>query len=181
MIVLLAASVNYWRSTHPIPSINITRLEKLEREQTEIKADLRAALTFELDIATFFVLDELVNDTPKFNDLHLMPGRDGESLFEEATKFIRRVSTSFEGSSRGMEISSILSNASIRAEQHLRTIPPDQRPSNVDPIDLAKYKTVEFQCLILVIFLVAQKVEKKDQMISHRGNIADRVRRLSQV
>jgi hypothetical protein len=177
MLILLATLINQWRSTYPIPTLSTAKLEELDAAQKTFSRDLNVGFTFSLDVATYFTLDELTNNIPRIQDIAAAPDEERGALYNEAEKFVRHVSDIFRGSHRGTEISALLIDARSSAERHLRTIPPEKRPSNVDPLDLAKYRTVQFQCISLTLYLSAQKTEKREQIIAQRGGLIERLNR----
>jgi hypothetical protein len=146
-------------------------VEEHSKRFNPINDDLIRLLHFASDQLTFWMLDDLVTQAPSHEeeavDVYTSPAERKE-FFKLETDFIRTVRSKVYGSMRSSFVEETLRNAEMEAEHDLRKIPSNERPADLDPLDLNKYVVAETQCMRLVALLISQREEKRAELLHQR-------------
>jgi hypothetical protein len=182
VISLLLISLRYFRPLANLADVNIpparenASISNAERPDImSLNLDLISLLHFATDETTLYLIDDLIKNAPDSAISSAPAEKLARIRYEDAQKFLRRISNSFQNEHRAMDINAILAFASNQAEGYLRQTQPNERPSHIDPIDLPKYLIAEFQCKEVMNYLIKARDEKREVLAGQRSQLADRL------
>src|SRR5262249_48460521 len=97
---------------------------------------------------------------PKFNDD--IGIADADTLKQEkggADRYFSSVRRALENTQWGMSLRAIDHEAEIEGERIVREIPPNERPANVDPLELRHYFIARVKCERAAIFIAHERLD----------------------
>jgi hypothetical protein len=167
-----------WRYLRPIkqqvaPTIQSAAPQALDGQT---RLDLIHLIEFSIDEATFWMLDKLIEfaDSPEIIDA-FKDGKNNEEAHRSRQYYVGHVRQEIgAGTIRHSEYLNVMHTAETDAERELEAIPPDQRPSDIDPLTLRRYMISDFQFRRAVRFLRGQKQSKRDSLANQRLNLINR-------
>ena len=142
----------------------------------QTRLDLIHLFEFSVNEATFWMLDRLLEtaDSAEITDA-FKNGKNTEEAHKSRQFFVGYVRQEIgAGSIRHSDYINVMHMAEGDAERELEAIPPDQRPSGIDPLTLRRYMISEFQFRRAVRFLRGQKQEIRDKLANQRLNLIER-------
>lgn len=116
-----------------------------------------------------------IQEHPRFSQtlLELNPEL-AEAERKSAEDYCSEVNRILGSTQWGIYIRSIIGNSEGLGEHKLRSIPNDERPQNIDPLDLRRYMIAKVKCENLWAFVQSQRHEAADRYLSHLNFLKQR-------
>jgi len=141
----------------------------------EIRRDLSHLLNFAVDHATVMVLEDLIRCAPTLDAEEPIKAGHMSATEKSAFEYIQKVKGRIPTDHRRSSLISVLQFAEHDAEDEIRKTPPEQRPVDVDPLDLRRRSILFTQVERAVAFLDHQKAEVEERMRGQRSGLIDRM------
>jgi len=144
---------------------------------TQSHLDVAHLLDFAVSEAAFWVIDCLVDlsESPEITD-GFDEGPDTEKAHKSRDYFVGYVRQQLgPGTFRQSDFVNLMHSAQGEAERELEQTPQDQRPTDIDPLVLRKYKISERQFWRAVRFLCSQRRELKEKLGNSRHSLSERI------
>jgi hypothetical protein len=143
--------------------------------QTQL--DVSHLLDFVVSEAAFWVLDGLLDlsESPEITE-GFGDGEDTEKAHKSREFFVGEVRNQLgAGTFRQLSFLNLMHTAQWEAERELEQTPPENRPTDIDPLVLRKYKISERQFWRAVRFLRSQRREVKEKLGNSRHSLSERI------
>lgn len=175
-VLVLSIALIAWRLFRPLPPQEQPRSSLVVPADPEAERDLNLLHWFSVLQATVAMLKGLLEIAPQQGDLTAREApEDLHGLCEVREEFVRKAaSTIGAGTHRYSSYMSIVNQAGHEAEHFIKQIPPAQRPTTIDPLDLRRYEIARFQCLRAVAFLNGEAKKMEDEVRSQRSQLVER-------
>jgi len=147
------------------------------RIDTQTGLDIAHLLDFAVSEAAFWNVDRLLemSESPEVTD-GFEDGPNTEKAHKSREFYIGYVCQELgQGTHRFSSYLTVMHTTQWEAEQELEQTPQDQRPTDLDPLMLRKYRISERQFWRAVRFLRSEKRQLKEKLAQSRSSLSERI------
>jgi hypothetical protein len=162
---------------HATPVASVLGASVSSGNDTQTGLDIIHLLNFAVSEAAFWNLDRLLemSESPEVTD-GFEDGPNTEKAHKSREFYIGYVRQELgQGTHRFSSYLTVMHTAQWEAEQELEQTPQDQRPTDLDPLMLRKYRISERQFGRAIRFLQSERRQLKEKLAQSRSSLSERI------